>query len=193
MDPIAVLQNRIEQLEAKLGLAAGMAPQPLVDPVHGDSITANLLNTQQAMSNAVAGLEKLPQAMNMASELNNYTDPNLPQNIQEHQMRMEEVAGAESALQHHCHCMHQCQQRAPVLESEPIQQVPQMQETVNNMHAEAQEIRQEADVVAQGVQELAQTCGDAASVHSEQLANVAQKVEYVEQKIEVPKKRNGLD
>lgn len=46
--------------------------------------------------------------------------------------------------------------------------------------------------VSQGVQELAETCGAAASDASEQLANVAQKVEQTEQKM-FPRRRNGLD
>ena len=46
--------------------------------------------------------------------------------------------------------------------------------------------------VSQGVQELAETCGAAASEASEQLANVAQKVEQAEQKL-FPRRRNGLD
>ncbi|XP_049887895.1 uncharacterized protein LOC126382160 [Pectinophora gossypiella] len=197
MDAITILQNRIEQLEAKLGLAAGGASSPLVDPMtqhhqQGDSVTTNLLNTAQAMNNATAGLEKLPQAMNMASELNNYTDPNFVENMQQNEMHMQEVAAAEPAIRHHCHCMHRCQQGAPVLESEAIQQVPQMQAAVNNLHAAAAEVKMEADAVSQGVQELAETCGQAASNASEQLANVAQKVENAEEKM-FPKRRNGLD
>lgn len=42
------------------------------------------------------------------------------------------------------------------------------------------------------MQELAETCGAAASDASEQLANVAQKVEQTEQKM-FPRRRNGLD
>lgn len=79
MDAIAVLQNRIEQLEAKLGLA----PNSLLDGQHqqGDTVTANLLNTAQAINSATAGHEKLSEAQNMASELNNYTDPNFAENV----------------------------------------------------------------------------------------------------------------
>lgn len=77
MDPLAVLQNRIEQLEAKLGLAANTP----VDGQQGDSITTNLLNTAQAINNATAGHEKLNEAMQMATELNNYTDPNYVENV----------------------------------------------------------------------------------------------------------------
>lgn len=73
MDPLAVLQNRIQQLEAKLGFAA--------EYQQGDSATANLLNTAQAINNATAGHEKLNQAMAVASELNNYTDPNYIENV----------------------------------------------------------------------------------------------------------------
>lgn len=76
MDPIAVLQNRIEQLEAKLGLNASTP-----EGQQGDSATANLLNCAQAINNATAGHEKLSEARNMASELNNYTDPNLAENV----------------------------------------------------------------------------------------------------------------
>lgn len=38
-------------------------------------------------------------------------------------------------------------QAAPVLESEPIQQVPQMQITVNNLQASAEQIRADAEQV----------------------------------------------
>ncbi|CAH3980714.1 uncharacterized protein LOC123714205 [Pieris brassicae] len=189
MDPIAVLQNRIEQLEAKLGLA----PNSLLEGQHqGDTVTANLLNTAQAINNATAGHEKLSEAKNMANELNNYTDPNFVENMQQNNMNMHEVVAAEPVIKHHCHCMHRCKQAAPVLESEALQQVPQIQEAVNNMHIAAAEVKAEADVVSQGVHELAETCGAAASNASEQLANVAQKVEQVEQKM-FPKRRNGLD
>lgn len=77
MDPISVLQNRIEQLEAKLGLAASMP----VEGQQGDTVTTNLLNTSQAINNATAGHEKLTEAMQRATELNNYTDPNLLENV----------------------------------------------------------------------------------------------------------------
>lgn len=77
MDPISILQSRIEQLEAKLGLAAN-AP---IDGQQGDTATANLLNTAQAINNATVGHEKLSEAMHMASELNNYTDPNFIENV----------------------------------------------------------------------------------------------------------------
>lgn len=79
MDPIAVLQNRIEQLEAKLGLASNS----LLEGQHqqGDTVTANLLNTAQAINNATAGHDKLSEAKNMANELNNYTDPNFVENV----------------------------------------------------------------------------------------------------------------
>ncbi|XP_075981541.1 dynactin 3, p24 subunit [Anticarsia gemmatalis] len=188
MDPIAVLQNRIEQLEAKLGLAANTP----IDGQQGDSATQNLLNTAQAISNATAGNEKLSEAMQIASELNNYTDPNFVENMQQNQMHMHEVAAAEPVIKHHCHCMQRCKQAAAVLESEPIQHVAQMQEVVNNMQAAAAEVKAEADEVSAGVQQLAETCGAAASDASEQLANVAQKVEQVEQKM-FPRRRNGLD
>lgn len=79
MDPIAVLQNRIEQLEAKLGLTPN-APEN-IHQHHGDSATANLLHAAQGITNATAGHEKLPEAMHLASELNNYTDPNLAENV----------------------------------------------------------------------------------------------------------------
>lgn len=79
MDPIAVLQNRIEQLEAKLGLAPNIPEN--VNQHHGDSATANLLHAAQGITNATAGHEKLPEAMHLASELNNYTDPNLAENV----------------------------------------------------------------------------------------------------------------
>ncbi|XP_053601790.1 uncharacterized protein LOC128670275 [Plodia interpunctella] len=187
MDPIAILQNRIEQLEAKLGLAN----VPL-DGQQGDSATSNLLNTSQAINNATLGHEKLSESMQMASELNNYTDPNLVENIQQNNMHMQEVAAAEPVLRHHCQCMHRCKQAEPVLDSEAIQQVPQMQETVNNMHAAAAEVKAEADAVSLGVQQLAETCGSAASEAVEQIAGVAQKVAQVEDKV-FPKRRNGLD
>lgn len=77
MDPIAILQNRIEQLEAKLGINANS----FLEGQQGDSATANLLNAAQAINNATAGQEKLSEARNMASELNNYTDPNLVENV----------------------------------------------------------------------------------------------------------------
>ena len=35
----------------------------------------------QAINNATAGQEKLSDARNMANELNNYTDPNLVENV----------------------------------------------------------------------------------------------------------------
>ncbi|RVE40419.1 hypothetical protein evm_014931 [Chilo suppressalis] len=143
MDPIAILQSRIEQLEAKLGLAADAS----VDNQQGDTVTANLLNTSQAISNATAGYEKLPEAMHRASELNNYTDPNLLENIQQNDLHMREVVAAEPIIKHHCHCMQRCKQAAPVLESEAIQQVPQIQESVNRMHAAAAEVKAEADMV----------------------------------------------
>lgn len=79
MDPIAVLQNRIEQLEAKLGFVSN-APVD-VPQHHGDSVTANLVQASQGFINATAGHEKLPEAMHMASELNNYTDPHLAENV----------------------------------------------------------------------------------------------------------------
>lgn len=40
-----------------------------------------------------------------------------------------------------------CLQAAPVLESEPIQQVPQLQASVNQMQLKAAEVKQEADFV----------------------------------------------
>ncbi|XP_023934432.1 uncharacterized protein LOC112043318 [Bicyclus anynana] len=187
MDPIAVLQNRIEQLEAKLGINASS-----LDGQQGDSATANLLNVAQAINSATAGHEKLSEAKDMASELNNYTDPNLVENMQQNNMHMHEVVAAEPLIQHHCHCMHRCKQAAPVLESEPIQQVPQMQAQVNEMHVGAASVKTEAEEVSHGIQELAETCGAAASDASEQLASVAQKVEQVEQKM-FPRRRNGLD
>ncbi|XP_072935647.1 uncharacterized protein DCTN3-p24 [Epargyreus clarus] len=187
MDPIAVLQNRIEQLEAKLGLAPNS-----IDGQQGDSATTNLVNAAQAISNATAGHEKLSEAMQMATELNNYTDPNFVENMQQNNMHLREVVAAEPVIQHHCHCMHRCKQAVPVLESEAIQQVPHMQAQVDKMHAAAAEVKAEADQVSQGVQELADTCGTAASDASEQLANVAQKVEQVEE-VKFPKRRNGLD
>ncbi|CAH2262272.1 uncharacterized protein LOC120637837 [Pararge aegeria] len=187
MDPIAVLQNRIEQLEAKLGMNAST-----LDGQQGDSATINLLNAAQAINNATAGHEKLSEARDMASELNNYTDPNLLENMHQNNMHMHEVVAAEPLIQHHCHCMHRCKQAAPVLESEPIQQVPQMQADVNQMHVGAAEVKAEADIVSHGIQELAETCGAAASSASELLANVAQKVEQMEQKM-LPRRRNGLD
>lgn len=76
MDPLAVLQSRIEQLEAKLGVAAGH-----IDGQQGDSATMNLLNTAQTINNATAGHEKLTVAMHMANELNNYTDPNFVEKV----------------------------------------------------------------------------------------------------------------
>ncbi|XP_060810436.1 uncharacterized protein LOC106139552 [Amyelois transitella] len=187
MDPIAILQSRIEQLEAKLGLA-----NVPVEGQQGDSATTNLLNTAQAINNATLGHEKLNESMQMATELNNYTDPNLLENIQQNNMHMQEVAAAEPVIRHHCQCMHRCKQAAPVLESEAIQQVPQLQETVNTMHAAAAEVKAEADAVSLGVQQLAETCGAAALEGSVQLTNVAQKVEQVEDKM-FPKRRNGLD
>ncbi|KAJ0181370.1 hypothetical protein K1T71_003455 [Dendrolimus kikuchii] len=186
MDPIAVLQSRIEQLEAKLGFANTMEGQ------QGDSATTNLLNTAQAINNATAGQEKLNEAMQMATELNNYTDPNFVENMQQNDMHMHELAAAEPILKHHCHCMQHCKQAAPVLESEPIQQAAQMQATVDKMHATAAEAKAEADAVSHGIQELAETCGSAAAESSQRLADVAQKVEQVEQKM-FPKRRNGLD
>lgn len=72
MDPIAVLQNRIEQLEAKLGVVTNIA----ADGQRGDSVTENLLSTASAINNATESHEKLKEAMQRASELNNYTDPN---------------------------------------------------------------------------------------------------------------------
>lgn len=77
MDPISILQSRIEQLEAKLGLAANSP----IDGQQGDTATANLLNTAQAINNATAGHEKLNEAMHLATELNNYTDPNFVENV----------------------------------------------------------------------------------------------------------------
>ncbi|XP_026484654.2 uncharacterized protein LOC113392437 [Vanessa tameamea] len=188
MDPIAVLQSRIEQLEAKLGINNNI----LVEGQQGDSATTNLLNAAQAMNNATAGHEKLSETRNVASELNNYTDPNLIENMQQNDMHMHEVLSAEPVIQHHCHCMHRCKQAAPVLESESIQQVPQMQTTVNKLHKAAAQVKAEADSVSHGIQELAETCGEAASSASEKLASVAQKVEQVEEKM-FPKRRNGLD
>ncbi|XP_041973872.1 uncharacterized protein LOC121729421 [Aricia agestis] len=189
MDPIAVLQNRIEQLEAKLGL--GSHAQGL-DGQHGDSIATNLLNAAQAINNATAGHEKLSAIKSIANELNNYTDPNLVENLQRNNNNMNEVVAAEPMIQHHCHCMQRCKQAAPVLESEPLQQVPQMQTLVDSMYNAANEVKADADVVAQGIQELAETCGAAASNASEQLANVAKKVDQLEEK-KFPKRRNGLD
>lgn len=188
MDPIAILQNRIEQLEAKLGINIGSP----VDGQQGDSATMNLLNAAQAINNATAGQENLSDARNMASELNNYTDPNLAENMQQNNMHMHEVVAAEPVIQHHCHCMQRCKQAAPVLESESIQQVPQLQTTVNKLQMGAAEVKAEADAVSSGIQELAETCGTAASTAADQLANVALKVEQVEQKM-FPKRRNGLD
>lgn len=42
---------------------------------------------------------------------------------------------------------HKYFQAAPVLESEPIQQVPQMQAAVDRMQAAAAEVKAEADVI----------------------------------------------
>ncbi|VVC90718.1 unnamed protein product [Leptidea sinapis] len=84
--------------------------------------------------------------------------------MQQNNMKMQEIAAAEPIIKHHCHCMHKCGQGAPVLESEPLQQVPQMQETVNQMHVAAAEVKTEADV----------------------------KVEQLEEK-KFPRRRNGLD
>lgn len=77
MDPIAVLHNRIQMLEAKLGLSEQQANMPPVEQSQqGDSVTANLVNASAAMNNATAGHEKLAEAMHQATELNNYADPN---------------------------------------------------------------------------------------------------------------------
>ncbi|XP_028039937.1 uncharacterized protein LOC114250316 [Bombyx mandarina] len=188
MDPIAVLQSRIEQLEAKLGLS----PEISMDGQQGDSVTANLLSTAQAINNATAGHEKLHEAMQMASELNNYSDPNFVENLQKNDLHKQEVLAAEPVIRHHCRCMQQCKQATPVLESEAIQKAAQMQPTVDKMHAAAAEVKAEADAVSHGIQQLAETCGSAANDSSQQLANVAQMVEKVETKM-FPKRRNGLD
>ncbi|XP_063372432.1 uncharacterized protein LOC134660583 isoform X2 [Cydia amplana] len=158
MDPITVLQSRIEQLEAKLGLAVSSTP----DGQQGDSATSHLLNAAQTMNSATVGHEKLTEAVNMANELNNYTDPNF----------------VEMAV--------------PVLESEPIQHVPEMQATVDNMHQAAAEVKAEADAVSLGIQEIAETCGAAAAAASGQLAGAARRAEQAEQKL-FPQRRNGLD
>ncbi|KAG6448023.1 uncharacterized protein LOC115442107 [Manduca sexta] len=188
MDPIAILQSRIEQLEAKLGFSTNST----VDGQQGDSATVNLLNTAQTISNATAGHEKLNEAMQMATELNNYADPNFIENMQQNDINKREVVAAEPVIRHHCQCMHHCKQAAPVLESEALQQAVEMQGTVDNMHKAAAVVKAEADMVSHGIQQLAETCGTAALDASEQLAAVAQKVEQVEQKI-FPKRRNGLD
>ena len=188
MDPIAILQSRIEQLEAKLGLN----PSSPEDGQQGDSATTNLISTAQAITNATAGHKILHDAMQMATELNNYNDPNFVENLQQNDMHQREVAAAEPLIRHHCQCMHRCKQAAPVLESEAIQKAAQMQGTVDSMHTSAQEVKAEADQVSHGIQQLAETCGSAAAESSEQLANVAQKVEQVEEKM-FPRRRNGLD
>lgn len=77
MDPLSVLQSRIEQLEAKLGVAANSP----IDGQQGDTATMNLLNTAQAINNATSGHEKLTEAMQVANELNNYTDPNFVEKV----------------------------------------------------------------------------------------------------------------
>ncbi|KAL4705656.1 hypothetical protein ACJJTC_011218 [Scirpophaga incertulas] len=143
MDPLAVLQSRIEQLEAKLGMMANF--QEDGQDQSGDTVTTNLLKTSQAINNATAGYEKLPEAMQRATELNNYTDPNLVENIQQNDVHLQEVVAAEPVIKHHCHCMQHCKQTSSVLESEAIQQVPQMQTTVNQMQAATAEVKAEAD------------------------------------------------
>lgn len=188
MDPIAILQNRIEQLEAKLGFATNA----LNERQQGDSATSNLLNTAQAINNATMGHEKLSEAMPIANELNNYSDPNYVESSEQNNKHMLEVAAAEPMIRNHCHCMHRCKQAAPVLESEALQHVPEMQATVDQMQRAAAEVKAEADAVSQGIQEVAGTCGAAAAAASEQLGAAAQQVEVVEQKM-FPRRRNGLD
>ncbi|XP_063634278.1 uncharacterized protein LOC134804895 [Cydia splendana] len=188
MDPITVLQSRIEQLEAKLGLAVSSTP----DGQQGDSATSHLLNAAQTMNNATVGHEKLSEAVNMANELNNYTDPNFVEMSEQSDKHKQVVGAAEPMLRHHCSCMHRCKQAVPVLESEPIQHVPEMQATVDNMHQVAAEVKAEADAVSLGIQEIAETCGAAAAAASEQLAGAARRVEQAEHKL-FPQRRNGLD
>lgn len=80
MDPIAILQNRIEQLEAKLGVAGSQ--QGGDSRVQGgDSIAANLMNAHAAMASGAAGHEKVTAAMAQATELNNYTSPDVMQHV----------------------------------------------------------------------------------------------------------------
>ncbi|XP_061725863.1 uncharacterized protein LOC133531573 [Cydia pomonella] len=188
MDPITVLQSRIEQLEAKLGLAVSPTP----DGQQGDSATSHLLNTAQTINNATLGHEKLSEAVNMAHELNNYTNPNFVEISEQSNKHKQVVTAAEPVLHYHCSCMHRCKQAVPVLESEPIQHVPEMQASVDNMHQAAAEVKAEADAVSLGIQEIAETCGVAAAAASEQLAGVARHVEQAEQKL-FPQRRNGLD
>lgn len=76
MDPLAVLQNRIEQLEAKLGLAS--AP---VDGQRGDSVVELLASAVDARRSAIAGHEELAAAAQRATELNNYADPNFVEKV----------------------------------------------------------------------------------------------------------------
>ncbi|GBP94187.1 hypothetical protein EVAR_98788_1 [Eumeta japonica] len=52
-----------------------------------------------------------------------------------------------------------------VMNSEPLQQVPQAQTIVNEMQTAVKEVEQEAEIVSHGVQELAQTCGTAKANH----------------------------
>ncbi|GBP66842.1 hypothetical protein EVAR_98794_1 [Eumeta japonica] len=188
MDPITVLERRIEQLEAKFGI---LPLSPSDNGQQGDSAVTNLLNSANSIKNITAGLEKGKEAMERASELNNYMDPNLIEKVQQNELKVREVVAAEPIIRTHCQCMHHCQKAAPVMNSEPLQQVPQAQTIVNEMQTAVKEVEREAEIVSHGVQELAQTCGTAAAKASEQIAAVAAKVDQVEQKL--PKRRNGLD
>ncbi|XP_061721804.1 uncharacterized protein LOC133528423 isoform X2 [Cydia pomonella] len=118
MDPITVLQSRIEQLEAKLGLAVSSTP----DGQQGDSATSHLLNAAQTVNNATMGHEKLSEAVDMANELNNYTDPNFVEMSEQTNKHKQVVAAAEPVLRHHCSCMHRCKQVTTIHHTQPSQQ-----------------------------------------------------------------------
>ncbi|XP_077293814.1 dynactin 3, p24 subunit [Arctopsyche grandis] len=172
MDPITVLESRLEQLEFKLGYPSDESPEkPVIEQL---SAVDSVLNS------VIAGKEKIAEVNKRIEDLNSYLDPQFVTQVNENKLKHNYVYTNEPEIRFHCKNMELCQAKMPVLDSDDMSNIPKLNKSLEEIKSANVENKEQSDQTEKCIQQMMETCHQVSLSIMENLVAISKKIDALE-------------
>ncbi|XP_044743574.1 dynactin subunit 3-like [Chrysoperla carnea] len=157
MEGFEALEDRITSMELKV---FGKRNPHNFDFNTSIPVTLGLVDVNVLISSALSGRETIISTLTRLPELNECLDPNYEENLMSSDSKMEYVLAMEPEIKSIAEQLKNISNSLPVLDSEPIKNVPNNCDKLNKVAYSYLEIKQEHDSVSNNIIEAIQKYND---------------------------------
>lgn len=148
-DPIAILENRVKNLEMKiLGTSETLPNNP------DSSIIDNFLESHKVITSAISGREQITAVIKRLDQLETALDPMYEDSVVDNAAKLVFILSMEQELEEITHNLVRVSELSSALESDQLRSLPQLMKQLNTLTNTMLEHKEKYDLVDEKVDDL---------------------------------------